>query len=82
MNTRTVTYHLNRIAGTLNDDVPTLGMAGAANAYAGTTGLETVGALNVAAGRSLPAYLDLQGVLNDLAGTTGLGESEAASRIL
>ena len=81
MNTRTLTYHLNRLAGTLNGDVPTLANAGAANVYAGTTGLDTVGALIVKAGNSLPGYLDLQGVLNELAGTTGLGVAEAASRI-
>ena len=61
--------------------MPTLGNAGAANVYAGTTGLDTVGALNVKAGNSLPGYLDLQGVLNALAGTSGLGVDEAASRI-
>ena len=81
MNTRTLTWHLNRLAGTLNGAVPTLGNAGAANVYAGTTGLDTVGALNVKAGNSLPGYLDLQGVLNALAGTSGLGVDEAASRI-
>ena len=81
MNTRTLTWHLNRLAGTLVGDVPTLGNAGAANVYAGTTGLDTVGALNVKAGNSLPGYLDLQGVLNALAGTSGLGVDEAASRI-
>ena len=81
MNTRTLTFHLNRLAGTLDGDVPTLGNAGAANACAGTTGLDVVGALNVKAGNSLPGYLDLQGVLNALAGTSGLGVDEAASRI-
>ena len=81
MNTRTLTWHLNRLAGTLVGDVPTLGNAGAANVYAGTTGLDTVGALIVKAGNSLPGYLDLQGVLNALAGTSGLGVDEAASRI-
>lgn len=82
MNTRTLVYHLNRIAGTLTvGDLPTLEEAGAANAYAGTTGLDTVGALNVAAGNALPNYRELAGVLNQLAGTSGLGVAEAASRI-
>lgn len=81
MNTRTLQYHLNRLAGTLVDDRPTLDEAGAANDYAGTTGLETVGALNVAAGNSLPNYRELAGVLNQLAGTSGLGVDEAASQI-
>ena len=82
-NTHTLVYHLNRLAGTLTvDGRATLGEAGAANAYAGTVGKETVGALNVAAGNVLPNYRELQGVLNQLAGTTGLGVAEAASRIV
>lgn len=83
MNTRTLVYHLNRKAGTLSaDGLPTLDAAGAANAYAGTTGLGVVGALNVEAGNSLPDYKELQGVLNQLAGTSGLGCDEAASQIV
>ena len=82
MNTRTLCYHLNRLAGTLVNDVPTLGEAGAANVYAGTTGLEVVGALNAAAGNALPNYRELPGVLNQLAGTSGLGVDEAASQIV
>ena len=47
---RTMQYHLNRLAGTLNEfDVP---------------------------------RYDAQGALNKLAGTTGLGENEAAARIV
>jgi hypothetical protein len=74
---------MNRLAGTLNAfDVPTLDAQGAANVYAGTTGLGIVGALNVKAGITDPAnYLEIQGVVNYLAGTTGLGENEASSRI-
>lgn len=82
MNTRTLVYHLNRLAGTLTvDDRPTLEGQGAANVYAGTSGMALVGALNVAAGNTLPNYKELAGVLNQLAGTTGLGVDEAASRI-
>lgn len=82
VNTRTLCYHLNRIAGTLDaNDRPTLAEAGAANDYAGTTGREVVGALNIAAGNSLPEWRDLAGVLNQLAGTSGLGVDEAASQI-
>jgi len=40
-----------------------------------------VGALNVKAGNTLPNYLELQGVLNQLAGTSGLGVDDAARRI-
>jgi hypothetical protein len=41
-----------------------------------------VGALNVKAENVLPNWLDLAGVLNQLAGTTGLGVDEAASNIV
>ena len=80
---RTVQYHMNRLAGTLNAfDVPTLDAQGAANVYAGTSGLGIVAALNIKAGITGPAnYLEIQGVLNYLASTTGLGEQEAAAKI-
>jgi len=57
-------HALQRVSGT------TLDVAGAANAWAGTTGLELVGALNAKAGTS---GLELLGVLNVLAGTPGQG---------
>jgi hypothetical protein len=74
---------MNRLAGTLNAfDVPTLDAQGAANVYAGTTGLGIVAALNIKAGITNPKnYLEIQGVLNKLANTTGLGEQEAAAEI-
>lgn len=76
---RTMQYHLNRLAGTLNEfDVPTLDAQGAANVWASTSGLDLKGALNVKAGTS---GLAAQGALNVLAGTSGLGENEAAARI-
>jgi len=80
---RTLQWHMNRLAGTLNAfDVPTLAAQGAANLWAGTTGLGIVGALNTKAGfTDRTQYLELQGVLNYLAGTSGYGENEAASRI-
>ena len=80
---KTLQYHMNRLAGTLNSfDVPTLDAQGAANVYAGTKGLAIVGALNTKAGFTSPTqYLELQGVLNYLAGTSGLGENEASARI-
>lgn len=74
----TLTYSMNRVAGTLSGGVPTLAAQGAANVWAGTTGLALVGALNAKAGTS---GIGLQGVLNVLAGTTGLGVAEAARRI-
>ena len=76
---RTLQYHLNRLAGTLNSfNVPRYDAQGAANLYAGTSGLDIKGALNAKAGTS---GLEIQGALNKLAGTTGLGENEAAARI-
>lgn len=63
---------LRRLSGTTYD------AAGAANAWAGTSGLELVGALNAKAGT---VGLELNGVLNRLAGTTGLGTNAAVSAI-
>lgn len=77
----TLTYHMNRKAGTIVNGVPTLSAQGAANVWAGTTGLELVHALNVKAGNTLPNYKELAGVLNQLAGTTGLEVDGAASSI-
>jgi len=66
------TAELNRLAngGTypaLHDYVDD---AKAANTFAGTTGLDVVGALNVKAGNTRPNYKDLRGVCNQLGGTT------------
>lgn len=75
-------YHLNRKAGTLDTfGIPKLEAAGAANVWAGTTGLELVHALNVKAGNVLPNFRELAGVLNQLASTTGFEVDEAAARI-
>lgn len=79
---RPLTYSMNRLAGTLHLGVPTLAAQGAANKWAGTTGLALVGALNTEAGNPRTAWRDLQGVLNQLAGTTGLGIDAAASAIV
>lgn len=57
-------HALRRVSGTNLDP------QGAANAWAGTTGLELVGALNAKAGTS---GVELLGVLNILAGTPGQG---------
>jgi hypothetical protein len=80
----TYTYHLNRLASTIVNGVPQLDAQGAANKWANTTGLAIVGALNTLyasrnAGKNY--NYDLQGVLNALAGTSGLGINEAAARI-
>lgn len=82
MNTRTLVYHMNRKAATLVNDNATKTAQDAANIWAGTTGRTLVGALNVVAGNALPNYRELAGVLNQLAGTTGLGVDEAASTIV
>jgi hypothetical protein len=69
-NDRSLVYHLNRKAATLVNDRPTLDAAGAANVWAGTTGLSLVGALNVKALNTLANYRELSGVANQLAGRT------------
>lgn len=79
---RSLRYSLNRLAGTLVNGVPTLDEQGAANIWVGTSGLDLVHALNVEAGNSLPDFKELQGVLNQLAGTTGLGVDAAATAIV
>jgi hypothetical protein len=78
---RGLKYHMNRKAGTLVNDRPTLEAQAAANVWAATTGLELVGALNVKALNVRPNYLELAGVLNQLAGTVGFEVDEAAARI-
>ena len=79
----TTVAELNRLGngGTYPAAKDMLDEAGAANRYAGTTGLEAIGALNTLAGNVLPAWKDLQGVANQLAGTTGLGAPEALREI-
>lgn len=52
----------------------------AANALAGTKNREMVEALNILAGNPKRSYRELAGVLNQLAGTTGLEAQGAASR--
>lgn len=77
----TLVAELNRLAngGTYPASPSSyLDEAGAANAWAGTVGLETVGALNHKAATS---GLALDGVCNSLAGTSGLGCVEALRRV-
>lgn len=78
----TLQHALNRKAGTLINDIPQLGSVGAANVWAGTTGMGLLGALNVKAGITVPTnYLGLQAVLNQLASTSGHGIDGAAALI-
>jgi hypothetical protein len=81
-NTHTLQYHMNRKAGTLVNGIPTRDAQGAANIWAGTDGLDIVHALNVKAGNTLAAgYKEIAGVLNQLAGTSGLEVDGAAASI-
>jgi hypothetical protein len=81
-NTHTLQWHMNRLAGTLVNGVPSRDAQGAANIWAGTTGLDIVHALNVKAENTLAmGYKELAGVLNQLAGTTGLEVDGAAASI-
>ena len=52
---------------------------GAANAWAGTSGLGIIGALNIKAdaARQPDDYVDLNGICNELAGTTGKSAVDA-----
>ena len=77
-----LTAELNRLAG-ITDVTKYLDAQGAANAYAGTTGLATVGALNykVSASRTRDNFKDIDGVCNELASTTGLAAPAALRSI-
>lgn len=67
------TYLLNVLAGTIVNGVPTLTAKAAASVWAGLVmGAEEAWSYNVQAGNSLPNWRALQGVLNQLAGTTNL----------
>ena len=63
-----LTAELNRLAGTIGK-----ADQGAANTYAGTTGLGVNAALNIkaSANRQPSAYKGLNAVCNELASTTG-----------
>jgi hypothetical protein len=82
-------YHLNRLAGTIVNSVPQYDFNGAAAKWAfnvtGKTYTRGIDALNQIyayrnSGRNMT--LDTPGCLNALAGTFGLGEAEAAARIV
>ena len=69
----TLVDELNRLAG-ITDLLEYQDAQGAANVWAGTTGLGLLGALNeeAEAGRSPKDYKGLNAVCNEIAGTTGL----------
>ena len=77
-----LTAELNRLAG-ITDVANYLDAQGAANVYASTTGLATVGALNikVSSSRTRDKFKDIDGVCNELAGTTGLAAPAALRSI-
>jgi hypothetical protein len=77
-----LTQELNRLAG-ITDVAKYLDEQGAANKWAGTTGLATVGALNikVSASRTRDKFKDIDGICNELAGTTGLAAPAALRSI-
>jgi len=55
----------------------------AANLWAGTTGLDLQGALNVKAGvTNRYLWLDIDGVCNDIAGTDGLTAIAALEKVV
>lgn len=75
----TLQYHMNRKAGTLDaSDVPTQDAQGAANVWAGTTGLDLVGALNVQAGNTITGAPSLAAPTLSL-GATGAGTFAAGT---
>jgi len=77
-----LTAELNRLVG-ITDITKFLDEQGAANLYAETTGLATVGALNIKAeaGRTRDKFKDIDGICNELAGTTGLAAPAALRSI-
>lgn len=77
-----LTAELNRLSG-ITDITKYLDAQGAANRWASTTGLSTVGALNikVSSSRTRDKFKDIDGVCNELAGTTGLAAPAALRSI-
>ena len=77
----TLCAELNRLAngGTYPAMTAFLDEQGAANAWAGTSGLGIIGALNIKAdaARQPDDYVDLNGICNELAGTTGKSAVDA-----
>lgn len=82
-NGSTLVAELNRLAngGEYPDIQSFVDDALAANTWAGTTGLDVVGALNTKAGNVRPDWKDLMGVCNQLAGTSGLAAAAALRQV-
>ena len=86
---RTVVYHLNRLAGTIVNGVPQYDFNGAANIWAFNVtgkkysrGIDALNQIYAFRNGGKNYYYDTPGCINALAGTTGLGEAEAARRIV
>jgi hypothetical protein len=81
----TLCAELNRLANGGNYPARTvfLDEQGAANKWASTSGLGIIAALNIkaSAGRAPSAYKDLNGICNELAGTTGKSAIDALRSI-
>ncbi|CAB4177240.1 hypothetical protein UFOVP999_3 [uncultured Caudovirales phage] len=73
-----LTAELNRLASTTGKPAQ-----GAANVYAGTSGLGLIAALNIKASgvRQPSAYKGLNAICNELAGTSGKSASDALRTI-
>lgn len=82
-NGSTLVAELNRLAngGSYPAIQSYVDAAKAANVWAGTTGLDLVGALNAKAGNSGSSVKDLRGVCNQLGGTTGLAAAAALREV-
>jgi hypothetical protein len=81
--TLSTTYYLNYLAGTIVDGACTLSAPDAAAEW--TNNPETftvVGCLNEEASNTLPNFLALCGVANQLAGTTNLSVHDALKAII
>ena len=91
----TAVYHLNRLAGTIINGVPQYDFRGAAVLWAlsvipagqakkvgGSSGIDALNQIYAYRNGGKNFHYDTPGVLNALAGTWGLGENEAAARIV
>ena len=85
----TAVYHLNRLAGTILNGVPQYDFHGAAQIWAFnvtgkkyTRGIDALNQIYAFRNSGKNYYYDTPGAFNALAGTFGLGENEAAARIV
>jgi hypothetical protein len=85
----TAVYHLNRLAGTILKGVPQYDFNGAAQIWAFNVtgkkysrGIDALNQIYAFRNSGKNYYYDTPGAFNALAGTFGLGENEAAARIV